>query len=73
MTYDITRARAIQLWFVAVAVIAGIWLSFGSWPGVVTAAMLAGLSAVPAGILMLLWPGSQPVSARELMRETKSL
>jgi hypothetical protein len=73
MTYDITRARAIQLWFVAVAVIAGIWLTFGTWPGVATAAMLAGLSAVPAGVLMLVWPGAQPMAARELLRETKSL
>jgi len=71
MTYDITRARVVQVWFSAVALIAVFWFTFGTAIGAGTTALLVGLSIVPPAILLILWPGVQPLTAAEVMRGTE--
>ena len=71
MTYDITRARVIQMWFSALIVIAAFWFAFGTAIGAGTAALLVGLSVVPPAILLILWPGVQPLTAAEVIRGTE--
>ena len=64
----ITRVHVVQLWFSVLALVSIAWLTFG--PGITggTAALLFGLSLVPAAILLLLWPGAEPLTAREVIR-----
>lgn len=71
MTYDFTRARVIQMWFGAVIVVAAFWFAFGTAIGAGSAALLIGLSVVPPAILLMLWPGVQPLTAAEVMRGTE--
>ena len=64
---DMTRARLIQLWcatislVVVAAVALGVTTTFG------TAAVLLALSMVPPAIVLVLWPGIQPMTAAEVL------
>ena len=71
MTYDITRAGVIQVWFSVLALAAAFWFAFGTALGVGTVALLIGLSVVPPAILLILWPGVQPLTAAEVIRGTE--
>ena len=68
MAYDITRASVIQMWFGAVIVVAAFWFAFGTAIGAGSAALLIGLSVVPPAILLMRWPGVQPLTAAEVIR-----
>ena len=71
MKYDITRAKVIQMWFGAVILVAAFWFAFGTALGVGTVALLVGLSVVPPAILLMLWPGAQPLTAADVIRGTE--
>lgn len=71
MTYDITRARVIQLWFTAVALVAVFWTVLGPALSAGTAVLLTGVSVVPPAIMLILWPGAQPPTAAEVIRGTR--
>lgn len=70
MKYDITRARVIGMWFSVLALVAAFWFAFGTSLGAGTVALLVGLSVVPPAILLILWPGVQPLTAGEVIRGT---
>ena len=72
MTYDLTRARALQLWFLLVGVVAALWAAFGPAIDAGTVILILGLSVVPPGMMMLLWPGVQPPTAGEIIRGGRS-
>jgi hypothetical protein len=67
---NMTRSKSIQIWFalVTLGVVAGV--AFGAAVTVGTAVMLFALSLVPPVIVLLLWPGVQPVTATEVLRGT---
>lgn len=68
MLKNLTRTRLIQIWFALVVTLAAFSAAFGSPPSLGTATALIGLSLVPAGIIMMLWPGLQTPTAAEVIR-----
>lgn len=68
MLKHMTRSRLIQAWFAAVLLIAVVGAAFGVAMTVSTGAMLLALSLVPPAIVLLLWPGIQPLTASEVIR-----
>ena len=71
MLKPITRSRAIQIWFAAVAlvVVAGIALGAAMTAG--TGAMLVALCLVPPAIILLLWPGVENPAVAEVLHDTE--
>jgi hypothetical protein len=57
----------IQVWFAAVALVVVAGVAFGAAVTVSTGAMLLALSLVPPAIVLLLWPGVQPLTAAEVL------
>jgi hypothetical protein len=68
MLKDMTRSRVIQVWFVAVALIAVATFALGWAISMGTAGLLLALSLVPPAILILLWPQVQLPTAAEVLR-----
>jgi hypothetical protein len=67
MLKDMTRSRLIQAWFAGVALVVVAGVAFGAAVTVGTGAMLLALSLVPPAIVLLLWPGVQPLTAAEVL------
>jgi hypothetical protein len=67
MLKDMTRSRLIQVWFAAIALVVVAGVAFGAAVTVSTGAMLLALSLVPPAIVLLLWPGVQPLTAAEVL------
>ena len=67
MLKDMTRSRLIQVWFAAVALVVVAGVAFGAAVTVSTGAMLLALSLVPPAIVLLLWPGVQPLTAADVV------
>lgn len=67
MLKDITRSRLIQVWFAGVALVVVAGVAFGATVTVSTGAMLLALSLVPPAIVLLLWPGVQPLTAADVV------
>ena len=70
MLNSMTRARAIQVWFVAVGLAVVTAVAFGVQMTFATAGMLVALAVVPPIVLFLLWPGPQSVTAGDVLRGT---
>ena len=70
MLRNMTRTRAIQVWFAAVALVVVAALAFGVQVNAGTAGMLVTLSLVPPLIVFLLWPGAQSLTAGDVIRGT---
>jgi hypothetical protein len=68
MLTNVSRSRIIQVWFVAVALIVAGVVALGVSMTVGTAVMLLALSLVPAGLVFLLWPAAQSVTASDVLR-----
>jgi hypothetical protein len=68
MLTNVSRSRIIQVWFVAVALVVAGAVALGVSMTVSTAVMLLALSVVPAGLVFLLWPAVQPLSAGDVLR-----
>jgi len=64
---DMTRSRLIQVWFAAVALVVVAGVALGAAVTVGTGTMLFALSLVPPAIVLLLWPGVQPLTAAEVL------
>jgi hypothetical protein len=73
MLKNLTRSKLIQIWFVAVALLATAAISFGAAMTAATAALLLALSFVPPAIVLLLWPGVEPPTASEVLRGDRRL
>ncbi len=69
MLKDMTRSRVIQVWFAAVALVVVACIAFGADMTIGTWALLLGLCFVPPAIVLLLWPGAQPPTAAEVLRD----
>jgi hypothetical protein len=70
MLSNMTRARVIQVWFAAVALVVVAAVAFGAEMRVSTGGVLLTLSLVPALIVFLLWPQDQAVTAGDVLRGT---
>jgi hypothetical protein len=70
MLKDITRSRLIQVWFVAILLVAVAGMAFGMSMTVSTAAMLLAMSLVPPAVVLLLWPGVQSPTVGDVLRDT---
>ena len=70
MLSNMTRARVIQGWFAAVALVVVAVVAFGAEVKVGTGGMMLALSIVPAVIIFVLWPEAQSLTAGEVIRGT---
>ena len=71
MLNHMTRSRAIQIWFVAVALVVAAGLTFGAAMTVGTGAMLVALCLVPPAMILLLWPGIDHPTIAEVLHDTE--
>jgi hypothetical protein len=69
MLKDMTRSKAIQVWFVAVALVLVASVALGVSVTAGTAAMLLALCLVPPAIVLMLWPGGPPPTVAELLHD----
>jgi ammonia channel protein AmtB len=67
MLTNMTRSRLIQAWFavVALAIVTGV--VFDAAVTASTLSMLLALTFVPPTIVLLLWPGTRPLTAAEVL------
>ncbi len=72
MVKGITRNRLVGLWFAAVAVIITTVVMTGVHVGVATTALLFGISLVPPGIILALWPAGPPATIGEILYTTNT-
>lgn len=63
-----TRSKAIQLWFVAVALVAAAAVAAGATATFETAATLAALCLIPPAIMLMLWPRDLTTTAGDVIR-----
>jgi len=56
MLKNITRAKLIQIWFAAVALVVVAAIALGVAITISTAALLVAMSLVPPVIVLMLWP-----------------
>lgn len=68
MMKNMTRSKVIQVWFAAVTLMVVAGIAFGVAVTVGTGAVLLALCLVPPAIVLLLWPGVQPLTAGEVLR-----
>jgi hypothetical protein len=68
MMKNLTRSRVIQFWFAAVFLIVVSCVAFGAAMTIGTGAMLLVMSLVPPSVVLLLWPGAQPLTIGEVLR-----
>jgi hypothetical protein len=67
MLNNLTRSKAIQIWFAVVALILAATLTFGSALALTTWALILGLTLVPAILLFALWPGEPKQSMKDMV------
>ena len=67
MFSNMTRSRAIQLWFFVVAFVVAISVVLGASGTLTTWGVLLALCLVPPVILLKLWPAPQEASIREVL------
>lgn len=68
MLNDMTRSRAIQVWFAAVLLIVVAGIALGVSMTIGTGVMLVALCFVPPAIVWVLWPGVPPPTVGEVLR-----
>jgi hypothetical protein len=68
MMKNLTRSRVIQFWFAAVLLIVVACVALGVAMTIGTGAMLLVMSLVPPAVVLLLWPGAQPVTIGDVLR-----
>jgi hypothetical protein len=68
MSSEVTRSKVIVVWFLFLALVVATTLMFGVSVTMETGALLAGLCLVPPALLLMLWPGVQPLTAGEVLR-----
>jgi hypothetical protein len=68
MMKNATRSKVIQMWFAAVLLIVVGCIALGAAMTISTGAMLLIMSLVPPAVVLLLWPGAQPVTIGDVLR-----
>jgi hypothetical protein len=66
----LTRAKLLQIWFVAVGVAIVAAIALGVNVTISTGVLLFGLALVPAVIVWMLWPGARSLTAGDVLRGT---
>jgi hypothetical protein len=69
MLKNMTRSKAIQIWFAVVVLVVVASVALGVAMTVGTAVMLLALSLVPPAMVLLLWPGVEPPTAAEVLHQ----
>jgi len=67
MIQNMTRAKAIKVWFAAVALLLTMAIAFGVDVTAGTAALLLALCVVPPIIVLMIWPGVQPPTVGDVV------
>jgi len=67
MLNSLTRTRAVQLWFVVVAVAIAAGVAFGVAVTLSTAVLLLAGSLVPPAILIFMWRDAPPPTVAEVI------
>jgi hypothetical protein len=68
MLKKITRAKAIQIWFVAIVLVAAAAAARGVNVTAETAATLGALCLIPPAIMLMLWPRDLTATAGDVIR-----
>ena len=72
MMRNLTRSKAIQIWFVAVALVAAAAITLGADLTLGLWALILGMCLVPPAMLFKLWPSAVPDrSLRDMAYESK--
>jgi hypothetical protein len=72
MLKNLTRAKVVQIWFAAIALIVAAGIAWGAAITIGTGAMLAALCLVPPVILLVLWPAVEPSTVAELLHDAET-
>jgi len=72
MFNEISRTRLISVWFATAALISASILAMGVNVAAGTTAILAAMSLVPPAIMLILWRGAPPQTARDIMYSASS-
>jgi hypothetical protein len=67
MWNNISRARLVAAWFVAVAVLAACGVVMGLDVTLSSAALLVAMSLIPPAVLLAVWRGAPPFTIAELL------
>jgi hypothetical protein len=71
MLRNMTRSKVIQVWFAIVALVIAAAIALGASVTVGTGVMLLALCLVPPAIVLVLWPGVQPPTVAEMLRDVE--
>jgi hypothetical protein len=71
MLRNMTRSKVIQVWFTIVALVVAAAIALGASVTVGTGVMLLALGLVPPAIVLVLWPGVQPPTVAEMLRDVE--
>lgn len=71
MLKHMSRSRAIQVWFAAVALIVAAGIALGAAMTLGTGAMLLALCLVPPAMILLLWPGIEHPTIAEVLHDAE--
>jgi hypothetical protein len=71
MLRNISRSKVIQVWFAIVALVVAAAIALGASVTVGTGVMLLALCLVPPAIVLVLWPGVQPPTVAEMLRDVE--
>jgi len=72
MLKNMTRARLIQVWFAAVALVVVAGVALGAAITVGTGTMLVALCLVPPAIVLMVWPAARTATIAEVLHDTDS-
>ena len=67
-----TRFKAIQVWFVAAALVAAAAIALRGVPTLGTAVLLLAMALVPPALAFVLWPSADAPTMAETIHEAKT-
>jgi hypothetical protein len=65
-----TRSKSIQMWFAAIAFVTVAAIVCGAAVTVTTGALFVALALAPPVLVLLMWPGDQPLAAAMVISGT---
>jgi hypothetical protein len=71
MLKHMTRAKVLQIWFGAAALIIAASIAFGAALTVGTGPMLVAFCLVPPVIILMLWPGAERPTVAEVLHQAE--
>jgi hypothetical protein len=69
--HNVTRSKAIQIWFAAVALVVAAGVALGAAVTVSTAALLVAMCLVPPALVLMLWPGVSAPTIADVIHSPK--